>query len=284
MAGFCYVGDIPLAISVIRGPSATRTTRINRVLYIDLDLHHGDGPASSYSSTKNVLTLSIHLHAPLFYPATGALDSTGPAKSQSAYHDLNLACEPGLSTPSLLRLFNSCVLPVMTTYQPQAIVVQCGCDGLAGDPCAEWNLSLEGMGECVSWILQHADAHKAKVLLLGGGGYSNVSAARCYAYLTSIAVRRRAPLGPSVELTRRRSGHPCRSIHQSLRQLTTRTMRRTSRSTSRLGIVPTRTTRRPSFASRRRSSAMCRSCGKSILGWRVEQGVGATKVRESFSK
>lgn len=68
------------------------------MLYLDLDLHHGDGVESAFFSSPHVLTLSLHLFAPLFFPATGALDSTGPtgARAPAAGHALNLALEPGL--------------------------------------------------------------------------------------------------------------------------------------------------------------------------------------------
>ncbi|KAK4696348.1 hypothetical protein P7C70_g8393, partial [Phenoliferia sp. Uapishka_3] len=204
-AGFCYVQDIVLAILELRLPPEHPTkptlptifneaespspppdlpTKIRRVLYIDLDLHHGDGVEHALSSTPHVLTLSAHLHGPGFFPASGSLDSTGPASSPASFHALNLALEPGLSTPVLLRLFESCIEPTMEAFRPDAVVVQCGCDGLAGDPCKEWNLDLEGMGEVVRRII----GWKMKTLLLGGGGYNNANVARCWAYLTSVAL------------------------------------------------------------------------------------------------
>lgn len=165
---------------------------IRRVLYLDIDLHHGDGVESAFYSSPHTLTLSVHLHAPLFYPSTGSLSSTGPTppkgsskSSPAAHHALNLALHPGLSTPTLLRLFESCIQPIYEIYQPDAVVLQCGCDGLAGDPCKEWNLDLAGMGEVVRRVVQ---GWGKRTLLLGGGGYDNANAARCWTYLTSVAV------------------------------------------------------------------------------------------------
>lgn len=132
------------------------------------------------------MTLSIHLHSPFFFPSTGSLNSTGPTNSNSSFHALNLATHPGLSGSTLIRLYESCIVPILSIYNPDAIVVQCGCDGLSEDPCKEWNLSLEGMGEVLKRIL---DLEK-KTLLLGGGGYNNPNAARCWSYLTAIALKR----------------------------------------------------------------------------------------------
>ncbi|KAM0748508.1 Arginase/deacetylase [Meredithblackwellia eburnea MCA 4105] len=175
-SGFCYVQDVALAILELRLPpilssssssSPTPTpSRINRILYLDLDLHHGDGVESAFYSSASILTLSIHLHSPGFFPATGSIDDIGP-QGPAQHHALNLALESGLSTPTLLRVFKSCIMPIYEIYRPDAVVVQCGCDGLAGDPCKEWNLDLEGMGKVLKAVLGWGK----RTLVLGGGGY-----------------------------------------------------------------------------------------------------------------
>ncbi|GAA5820687.1 hypothetical protein JCM11251_003112 [Rhodosporidiobolus azoricus] len=212
-SGFCYVNDIVLAIMEMRGkplaapppspPSsdgsekasplspAKPPKRLSRVLYIDVDLHHGDGPESAFFTTPSCLTLSIHLHAPLFFPSSGSLDSAGPSLSSGkappgALHALNVALEPGAGGETLSRVWKSCVEAVKEAYQADAVVLQCGVDGLAGDPCKEWNISLSALGSCVSLAL----SWDLPTLLLGGGGYNHPNAARAWAYLTSIALER----------------------------------------------------------------------------------------------
>ncbi|KAL8293406.1 hypothetical protein RQP46_000107 [Phenoliferia psychrophenolica] len=155
-------------------------------MYVDIDLHHGDGVQDAFHATPHVLTLCAHLHGPGFYPSTGSLESTGPKATSSSFHALNLALEPGLASSSLLRLYDSCIEPTLDAFKPDAIVIQCGCDGLAGDPCKEWNLDLKGMGEVVDRIIRRGK----RTLLLGGGGYDNANVARCWAYLTSVALGR----------------------------------------------------------------------------------------------
>lgn len=156
-AGFCYVADAVLAIMELRSapgplrhsspdldtpplPLPPPPARISRVLYLDLDLHHGDGVESAFFSTPHVLTLSIHLFAPLFFPASGALESAGPVgrgrtKPAAAGHALNVALEPGLAEDTLKRVWESCIEKVASAYDADAIVLQLGVDGLAGDPC-----------------------------------------------------------------------------------------------------------------------------------------------------
>lgn len=190
-AGFCYINDITLAILELRKkPVSSRSSpstlrRLRRILYIDLDLHHGDGVESSFLDTSEVLTISLHLHTPGFFPATGALDSTGTLSSPSSYHALNLALNPGLSSSSLLRMFESCVSPFATNevFNPDAVVLQCGADGLAGDPCMEWNVDLTGMGKVVQQVMGWG----LPTLLLGG----NLLPSWSTVLLMTLYIRRR---------------------------------------------------------------------------------------------
>lgn len=144
----------------------------------------------------------MHLHAPQhgFFPLSGSLSSSGPGPpSPAASHALNVALLPNLSTPSFLTVFRSAVLPVLEAYDPAAVVMQCGLDGLVGDPSGKgkegwgWRLDIGGVGKAVEMVCREAEGgegrRKRKVLLLGGGGYSSVNAARGWAYLTSVAVR-----------------------------------------------------------------------------------------------
>ncbi|BGP16681.1 hypothetical protein JCM10213_000402 [Rhodosporidiobolus nylandii] len=224
-SGFCYVNDIVLAIMEMKSapkpppppsspsPSSGKVDggasspppvpplrappkRLSRILYLDVDLHHGDGPESAFFTTPSVLTLSIHLHAPLFFPSSGALTSTGPSntKAAGALHALNVALEPGAGEETLKRVWGSCVEKVFGAYTPDAVVLQCGVDGLAGDPCKEWNLSLSALGACVEAALRW----DKPTLLLGGGGYNSPNAARAWAYLTSVALSR--PLSLSTPI------------------------------------------------------------------------------------
>jgi histone deacetylase 8 len=130
----------------------------------------------------------------------GHLDYSGPTSSSAsaAFTALNLAIpHSGLGDTNFLRLVKSCIKPIFNALQPDALVLQCGLDGLAGDPCKEFNLSLGGYGDVISEILGWSAVPAIPVLLLGGGGYNTPNAARGWAYLTSIALGR--PLELDIE-------------------------------------------------------------------------------------
>ncbi|EGG05463.1 uncharacterized protein MELLADRAFT_88034 [Melampsora larici-populina 98AG31] len=200
-SGFCYVNDIVLAIMELRRPPIDKTqTKIDRVLYLDLDVHHGDGVEMAFHSTSRVLTVSIHCHDPEggFYPLTGSSSDSGPSPpSPASSHALNI---PISSPGQLTHVSSQFLLPIINLYKPDAVVVQCGVDGLAGDPIggSHWGLGLEEMGNCLNDIIRQSRLIKCKVLLLGGGGYRRANAARAWAYFTSIALARTCSLSTDI--------------------------------------------------------------------------------------
>ncbi|PWN21746.1 Arginase/deacetylase, partial [Microstroma glucosiphilum] len=228
-AGFCYVNDIVLAILELRKPrkidiirahdksktngnkrglkppalaSRKRRTvlkRLERLLYLDLDLHWGDGVEEAFRGSSSVLTLSIHNRARGFYPVapdvlTGRNDfeegkDTSDARKDA--HSLHLPLHPDAGPGSWARVWSSCVMPVLAAYEPEAIVVQCGLDGLAGDPMKQWNLDLNSVLLSVDHVLRYARQRPGiKVLLFGGGGYNSPNAARGWTAITALALGR----------------------------------------------------------------------------------------------
>ncbi|KAG0071119.1 Histone deacetylase 8 [Linnemannia elongata] len=169
-AGFCIVNDIVLGIMELQ-----RT--FDRVLYLDLDVHHGDGVENAFQFTEKVLTVSIHHYAEGFYPGTGS----GSSSSTRIKSVVNIPMKAGLSDGTLCKVFDEMIAPLVKQFNPDAVVLQCGVDGMAGDPLGKWNLTMTGYSDCLKKVV----AWKKPLLVLGGGGYNTVSTARCYAYLTS---------------------------------------------------------------------------------------------------
>jgi histone deacetylase HOS2 len=186
-AGFCYINDIVLAIQQL-------LTVESRVLYIDIDVHHGDGVEEAFHSTDRVLTLSFHKHGKDFFPGTGAMDETGPKdprnpgqidkESPGAHHGLNVPLLDGISDQQWETLFERVTGPVIEAYDPGAIVLQCGADSLGGDRLGNFNINIKAHGFCVEFVKQRC--HGRKLMVIGGGGYTPRNVARCWTHETSI--------------------------------------------------------------------------------------------------
>ncbi|CCX31102.1 hypothetical protein FPQ18DRAFT_340963 [Pyronema domesticum] len=174
-SGFCYINDIVLAI--------LQLLRYHpRVLYIDIDVHHGDGVEQAFFSTDRVMTLSFHKYdKDNFFPGTGSSDDIGGGAGK--HYSLNVPLKDGIDDENYLRLFKSIVRPVIETYRPASIVLQCGADSLGADRLGCFNLNLTAHGACVEFV----KAFGLPLLLVGGGGYTPRNVSRLWCFETSIA-------------------------------------------------------------------------------------------------
>ncbi|CAM9107494.1 unnamed protein product, partial [Scytosiphon promiscuus] len=171
-SGFCYVNDIVLAILELLKYHA-------RVLYIDIDIHHGDGVEEAFYTTDRVMTLSFHKYGD-FFPGTGDIKDVG-AKS-GKYYSVNFPLQEGIDDSGFESIFKPVVNKVMDMYRPSAVVLQCGADSLTGDRLGCFNLTLKGHAEAV----KHVKSFGVPMLVLGGGGYTIRNVARCWAYETGV--------------------------------------------------------------------------------------------------
>lgn len=175
--GFCYINDIVLAIEELRSV-------FGKVLYIDLDVHHGNGVENAFNFSRKVFTLSLHKYETGFYPGTGGLDDIGIGKGR--YYTINVPLKEGIADAPYCFLFRKISNEIVKYFQPNAVVIQCGADGLTGDELGGFNLTLNTFGFCLKQVLNW----KKPTLILGGGGYRAANVARCWTYLTSIALGR----------------------------------------------------------------------------------------------
>lgn len=174
VAGFCYVNDIVLGILELQ-------EQFSKVLYIDLDLHHGDGVQDAFQYSNQVMTLSIHHYARGFYPNTG--NSVDEGKGKGKGHSINLPLKQGIGDERFLSAFKSATQSAVEAFDPQAVVVQCGCDGLANDKHKIFNLTADAYVSAI----RHIQQWELPMLLLGGGGYNTPDCARCWARITAVA-------------------------------------------------------------------------------------------------
>lgn len=159
-SGFCYFNDPVFAVMTLLNAG------INRVLYIDLDAHHGDAVEAAFEFDNRVHLLSIHEVER--WPYTGK-----PSKNPCI---CNLPVVKGCSDRDFERLMADVALPFASSAEPQAIILTCGADCLAGDPLSSMNLSNVSLWQAVEQFSTLAPA----VVILGGGGYNPWTLARCW--------------------------------------------------------------------------------------------------------
>jgi len=153
-----------------------------RVLYIDIDVHHGDGVEEAFFLTNRVMTVSFHQYGKDFFPGTGHHDSLGDGEGKN--YALNIPLHTGITDTMYVDLFKNVIGQVVDKFRPDAIVLQCGADSLNEDQLGLFNLTTRGHGECVNFVLGLG----IPLVLLGGGGYTIQNVARCWAYETSVAL------------------------------------------------------------------------------------------------
>ncbi|GAA5912929.1 hypothetical protein JCM6882_009516 [Rhodosporidiobolus microsporus] len=172
-SGFCYINDIVLSIlELLRFHS--------RVLYIDIDVHHGDGVEEAFYTTDRVMTASFHKFGD-FFPGTGAEGDKGKGRGKG--YAVNYPLKDGIDDESYRSVFKPIMQAIMDWYRPGAVILQCGADSLASDKLGSFNLSMSGHASCVAFMR----TFNVPLIILGGGGYTIRNVARTWAYETGIA-------------------------------------------------------------------------------------------------
>ena len=164
-SGFCYFND---PVFAIRG---FLDGGLRRVYYVDLDAHFGDGVQDAFAEDEDVFTLSIH--------EAGRWPHAGPLEDRAGGAARNLPVPPGFHDSELDHLMEAAVLPLGRRFAPDAVVVTCGADGLAGDPLSTMALSNLALWRAVGQLT----ALSPRAVVLGGGGYNPWTVARCWAGL-----------------------------------------------------------------------------------------------------
>lgn len=171
-SGFCYVNDIALGILEL-------LRYHQRVLYIDIDVHHGDGVEEAFYTTDRVMTCSFHKYGE-FFPGTGELRDIGVGKGK--YHAVNFPLRDGINDETYHSVFQPTIRAIMEWYQPGAVIIQCGGDSLSGDRLGCFNLSMYGHAKCVDFV----KSFNLPTMVVGGGGYTIRNVSRTWAFETAL--------------------------------------------------------------------------------------------------
>jgi len=171
-SGFCYINDCVLAILEL-------LKHHQRVLYIDIDIHHGDGVEEAFYTTNRVMTASFHKFGE-YFPGTGDVQDVGANEGKN--YAINFPLRDGMDDASFKSIFRPVIGKIMEVFQPGAVVLQCGADSLSGDRLGCFNLSLKGHADCVEYVKSFG----IPTLVLGGGGYTLRNVPRCWTYETAV--------------------------------------------------------------------------------------------------
>lgn len=183
-SGFCVYNDAALAIRVLLDSG------VERVAYIDIDVHHGDGVQAAFYDDPRVLTVSIHESPITLWPGTGWPAECG--RDAAAGTSVNIPVPAGTASASWLRAFHAVVPGVVAAFRPQVLVTQHGADSHAEDPLADLNLTVDGHLAAYRALRTLAEqVTGGRWLALGGGGYAVVRVVpRSWAHLLGVVLDR----------------------------------------------------------------------------------------------
>lgn len=190
-SGFCIYNDIGIALAWLLDAG------FQRIAYIDVDVHHGDGVQKMFYDDPRVTTISIHESPLSLFPGTGFPHEIGGSGALGTA--VNIALPAGTGDQGWLRAFHAVVPQVLEAFQPQIIVSQHGCDSHIDDPLAHLALTVDG--QRMSYEAIHRWAHRfceGRWIAVGGGGYEWVDVVpRAWTHL--IAEAAGTPIDPSTQ-------------------------------------------------------------------------------------
>lgn len=157
-AGFCYLNDTVLACMKLADAG-------KRVLYLDVDAHHGDGVQAAFYNRKDVMTISLHESGKTLFPWGGFEDEIGEGAGRG--YNVNVSLPAETYDDAFLEAFDSLVVPLANAFEPDALVLELGMDILAGDPLTHLRMTNNVVVEVVERVMKW----NCPVLVAGGGGY-----------------------------------------------------------------------------------------------------------------
>ncbi|MFC4783134.1 acetoin utilization protein AcuC [Nocardioides sp. MAHUQ-72] len=190
-SGFCIYNDVAVGIQHLLDHGA------ERVAYVDIDVHHGDGVERIFWDDPRVLTISLHETGQMLFPGTGFPTDVGGEEARGSA--VNVALPPGTGDAGWLRAFHAVVPPLVREFAPDVLVTQHGCDSHIEDPLAHLMLTVDG--QRAAYLALHDLAHEVtggRWVVTGGGGYALVEVVpRAWTHLLAVVAGR--PLDPATD-------------------------------------------------------------------------------------
>jgi len=172
-SGFCYINDVALACQLFAEQG-------KKVLYLDVDVHHGDGVAYAFYDRSDVMTISFHQNPRTLFPGTGFENEIGTGQGKG--YCVNVPLPVGTFDEAYMKAFNSIAPPLITAFNPDVTVLQLGADALAGDPLANLYLTNNVYVDVIDSLL----SFRKPILATGGGGYNVDNTVRAWALAWAV--------------------------------------------------------------------------------------------------
>jgi len=172
-AGFCVFNDCGVAVEYLR-----KQFGVQRIAYVDIDAHHGDGMFYGFEDDPDLIIADIHEDGRHLYPGTGAAEETGTGKARGT--KLNIPLAPGADDSDFNGVWGR-VEAYLEAAKPEFIVMQCGADSLEGDPITHLCWTEESHAKAAASLCHLADKHCDGLIIgTGGGGYNRHNVARAW--------------------------------------------------------------------------------------------------------
>jgi acetoin utilization protein AcuC len=178
-SGFCVFNDPAVAIAYLK-----KKYHLQRIMYFDMDAHHGDGVMYGFYADAGVLDVDLHEDGRYLFPGTGFTFETGEKGAEGL--KINIPMLPGTGDDPYLKAFREIVPTLVRGYKPEFIIVQCGADSHADDMLAHLRLTTRTYEEIITTL--HKLAHEVasgRIVAVGGGGYNPANVARCWTVIAA---------------------------------------------------------------------------------------------------
>ena len=180
-SGFCVINDCGIAIEYLR-----QQHNVRRIVYIDIDAHHGDGVYYSFADDPDLIFVDFHEDGRFLYPGTGDISETGNGDAKGT--KLNIPMPPGANDELFLKLWPRAE-EFIRKAKPEFVLVQCGADSIEGDPITHMEYSAASHNHALERICIIADEFcNGRVVAMGGGGYNLANIASAWTAVVSALI------------------------------------------------------------------------------------------------